>query len=160
MSSVGNDVKPTGRGGGGGRGGGRGGGGSSSKKESILELAKLVDSNVRVKCLGGRELRGTLRGYDELVNLVLDDCEEFLRGPCNLYFFLSFSVCNKMLHISKPRKFASFVTALFEIIIKNRLRLISTRQINDPSCDRCNNIFQIQRTQNASQTKLEDWDWS
>mmetsp|Transcript_8315 Transcript_8315/g.17746 ORF Transcript_8315/g.17746 Transcript_8315/m.17746 type:complete len:130 (-) Transcript_8315:250-639(-) len=81
MSSVGNDVKPTGRGGGGGRGGGRGGGGSSSKKESILELAKLVDSNVRVKCLGGRELRGTLRGYDELVNLVLDDCEEFLRDP-------------------------------------------------------------------------------
>uniref|UniRef100_A0A7S4QQ16 Sm domain-containing protein n=1 Tax=Ditylum brightwellii TaxID=49249 RepID=A0A7S4QQ16_9STRA len=50
------------------------------KKESILELAKLIDSTVRVKCLGGRELRGTLRGYDELVNLVLDDCEEFLRG--------------------------------------------------------------------------------
>lgn len=35
---------------------------------------------MRVKCLGGRELRGALRGYDELVNLVLDDCEEFLRG--------------------------------------------------------------------------------
>ncbi|KAL7473716.1 hypothetical protein ACHAXS_014207 [Conticribra weissflogii] len=82
MSSAGNDSKPTGRGGGGGRGGGRGGGGGgSSKKESILELAKLVDSNVRVKCLGGRELRGALRGYDELVNLVLDDCEEFLRDP-------------------------------------------------------------------------------
>jgi len=32
-----------------------------------------------VKCLGGRELRGSLRGYDELVNLVLDDCEEFIR---------------------------------------------------------------------------------
>ena len=41
---------------------------------------QLIDSNVRVKCLGGRELRGALRGYDELVNLVLDDCEEFLRG--------------------------------------------------------------------------------
>ena len=35
---------------------------------------------MRVKCLGGRELRGALRGYDELVNLVLDDCEEFIRG--------------------------------------------------------------------------------
>ena len=33
-----------------------------------------------MKCLGGRELRGALRGYDELVNLVLDDCEEFIRG--------------------------------------------------------------------------------
>ena len=32
-----------------------------------------------MKCLGGRELRGALRGYDELVNLVLDECEEFVR---------------------------------------------------------------------------------
>lgn len=32
-----------------------------------------------MKCLGGRELRGALRGYDELVNLVLDECEEFIR---------------------------------------------------------------------------------
>jgi U6 snRNA-associated Sm-like protein LSm7 len=41
---------------------------------------QFVDQQVRVKCLGGRELRGALRGYDELVNLVLDDCEEFIRG--------------------------------------------------------------------------------
>ena len=67
-----------GRGSGGGSG--RGGGGGSSKKESILELAKLIDSTVRVKCLGGRELRGLLRGYDELVNLVLDECEEYIRS--------------------------------------------------------------------------------
>lgn len=51
------------------------------RKESILELSKLMDATVRVKCLGGRELQGTLRGYDELVNLVLDDCEEYLRHP-------------------------------------------------------------------------------
>lgn len=51
------------------------------RKESILELSKLMDAIVRVKCLGGRELQGTLRGYDELVNLVLDDCEEYLRDP-------------------------------------------------------------------------------
>ena len=43
-------------------------------------ISQLIDSVVRVKCLGGRELRGSLRGYDELVNLVLDDCEEFIRG--------------------------------------------------------------------------------
>mmetsp|Transcript_12835 Transcript_12835/g.30481 ORF Transcript_12835/g.30481 Transcript_12835/m.30481 type:complete len:82 (-) Transcript_12835:296-541(-) len=53
---------------------------TGQRRESILELAKLMDSIVRVKCLGGRELQGTLRGYDELVNLVLDDCDEFLRG--------------------------------------------------------------------------------
>ena len=60
-----------------------GGGGPHHKKESILELAKLMDATVRVKCLGGRELQGTLRGYDDLVNLVLDDCDEFLRGMHN-----------------------------------------------------------------------------
>ncbi len=43
-------------------------------------IYQLVDQIVRVKCLGGRELKGALRGYDELVNLVLDDCEEFIRG--------------------------------------------------------------------------------
>mmetsp|Transcript_5002 Transcript_5002/g.9226 ORF Transcript_5002/g.9226 Transcript_5002/m.9226 type:complete len:109 (+) Transcript_5002:112-438(+) len=57
------------------------GGGAQPRKESILELAKLMDAKVRVKCLGGRELEGTLRGYDDLVNLVLDDCDEFLRDP-------------------------------------------------------------------------------
>ena len=46
-----------------------------------MELSKLMDATVRVKCLGGRELQGTLKGYDELVNLVLDDCEEYLRDP-------------------------------------------------------------------------------
>lgn len=58
---------------------------SNPKRASILELASMMDSIVRVKCLGGRELQGTLRGYDELVNLVLDDCDEFLRGR---YHFL------------------------------------------------------------------------
>jgi small nuclear ribonucleoprotein (snRNP)-like protein len=50
------------------------------KKESILELQKLMDTTVRVKCVGGREMKGILKGYDELVNLVLDECDEFLRG--------------------------------------------------------------------------------
>mmetsp|Transcript_17044 Transcript_17044/g.46864 ORF Transcript_17044/g.46864 Transcript_17044/m.46864 type:complete len:110 (-) Transcript_17044:295-624(-) len=51
------------------------------RKDSILELAKLMDARVHVKCLGGRELEGTLKGYDELVNLVLEDCDEYLRDP-------------------------------------------------------------------------------
>ena len=53
---------------------------STSPISTPIQTIQLIDSNVRVKCLGGRELRGALRGYDELVNLVLDDCEEFLRG--------------------------------------------------------------------------------
>lgn len=79
-----------GRGSGGGRGGGgRGGRGGDhghqhQKKESILELSKLMDNTVRVKCIGGRELKGILKGYDDLVNLVLDDCDEYIRDKDDL----------------------------------------------------------------------------
>ncbi|KAK3337495.1 hypothetical protein B0T19DRAFT_412816 [Cercophora scortea] len=79
----------------GGRGGGRGGGqGNASgaggaggaqgererpKKENILDLKKYMDQRVTVKFNGGREVTGTLKGYDALMNLVLDDVEEALR---------------------------------------------------------------------------------
>ncbi|KAF9208913.1 Sm-like protein lsm7 [Haplosporangium sp. Z 27] len=79
-----------GRGSGGGargsaRGGARGGGHSSHterpKKESILDLGKYMDQKIRVKYSGGREVVGTLKGYDPLLNLVLDETEEYLRDP-------------------------------------------------------------------------------
>lgn len=81
------------RGGGGGRGGhggGRGGaagaaaGGSGAqaerpKKENILDLKKYMDQRVTVKFNGGREVTGVLKGYDALMNLVLDEVQEALR---------------------------------------------------------------------------------
>ncbi|KAF9164237.1 Sm-like protein lsm7 [Actinomortierella ambigua] len=92
-----------GRGGGGNRGGnagGRGGGRGGShggdrgqgpqgqqgqqerpKKESILDLGKYMDKKIRVKYSGGREVIGILKGYDPLLNLVLDETEEQLRDP-------------------------------------------------------------------------------
>jgi len=82
-------------GGGGGHGGsrGRGGGGrgargdsqqtnqshEKAKKENILDLAKYVDKQINVKFNGGREIVGTLKGYDQLMNLVLDDVKETMR---------------------------------------------------------------------------------
>jgi U6 snRNA-associated Sm-like protein LSm7 len=86
-----------GRGGGFDRGGGRGahstqhrGGGAASggaaapqqekpKKENILDLSKYMDKEVTVKFNGGREVTGTLKGYDPLMNLVLDDVREVMR---------------------------------------------------------------------------------
>jgi len=47
----------------------------------ILDLAKYVDKQVRVKFAGGREVLGILKGYDQLLNLVLDQVEEALRDP-------------------------------------------------------------------------------
>ncbi|KAJ5613987.1 Ribonucleoprotein LSM domain eukaryotic/archaea-type [Penicillium herquei] len=75
----------------GGRGGGRGGrqpqqksgggGGAQEKpkKENILDLNKYMDKEVQVKFNGGREVTGILKGYDQLMNLVLDDVKESMR---------------------------------------------------------------------------------
>jgi len=76
------------RGGGrGGRGGGEGrvgrGGANTSgerpKKENILDLGKYMDKRIVVKFTGGREVNGVLKGYDALMNLVLDEVQEVLR---------------------------------------------------------------------------------
>ncbi|CBF88826.1 hypothetical protein BDV09DRAFT_198339 [Aspergillus tetrazonus] len=81
------------RGGGYDRSGGRGGHGKSGgagggaqqqqqekpKKENILDLTKYMDKEVRVKFNGGREVSGILKGYDQLMNLVLDDVKESMR---------------------------------------------------------------------------------
>ncbi|KAF8987268.1 Sm-like protein lsm7, partial [Haplosporangium bisporale] len=38
-----------------------------------------MNQKIRVKYSGGREVIGTLKGYDPLLNLVLDETEECLR---------------------------------------------------------------------------------
>lgn len=66
----------------GGSGGGGGGGGENKekrRKESILDLSKYLEKTIRVKFAGGREAAGVLKGYDPLLNLVLDNTSEFLR---------------------------------------------------------------------------------
>jgi len=72
------------RGRGGGRGGSRGGhqGGSQGerpKKENILDLNRFIDKEMRVKFSGGREVVGVLKGFDQLMNVVLDDVKEIMR---------------------------------------------------------------------------------
>ena len=39
-------------------------------------LSKSLDKRVLIKLKGGRELRGKLRGYDQHMNLVLEEAEE------------------------------------------------------------------------------------
>lgn len=91
------------------RGGGGGGAGGQPhqqqqqerpKKENILDLSKYMDKEVKVKFSGGREgmripicsagiwsqvlmsyaVSGTLKGFDQLMNLVLDEVKEAMRG--------------------------------------------------------------------------------
>jgi len=51
------------------------------KREAILDLSKYVNERIRVKFTGGREVTGILKGYDQLLNLVLDEVEEELQEP-------------------------------------------------------------------------------
>ena len=50
-----------------------------------MDLAKYVDTRVRVRFQGGREVEGVLKGYDKLDNLVLDDCIEYMRDINDQY---------------------------------------------------------------------------
>lgn len=52
----------------------------------VLDLQKYLDQGVRVKLQGGREVRGVLKGFDPLVNVVLDECIEFIRGEFVCYY--------------------------------------------------------------------------
>eukprot|EP00193_Tetraselmis_chui_P017261 CAMPEP_0177780380 /NCGR_PEP_ID=MMETSP0491_2-20121128/17166_1 /TAXON_ID=63592 /ORGANISM="Tetraselmis chuii, Strain PLY429" /LENGTH=77 /DNA_ID=CAMNT_0019300135 /DNA_START=90 /DNA_END=323 /DNA_ORIENTATION=- len=54
---------------------------ATGRKESALDLGRLIDKGVIVKLMGGREVHGVLKGYDQLLNLVLDDSVEYLRDP-------------------------------------------------------------------------------
>ncbi len=51
-------------------------------------MSKYMDASIRVKFTGGREVVGVLKGYDALLNLVLDDTKEFLKDPEDPYRLL------------------------------------------------------------------------
>jgi len=51
------------------------------KREAILDLSKYANERIRVKFTGGREVTGILKGYDQLLNLVLDEVEEVFYEP-------------------------------------------------------------------------------
>ncbi|VEL10932.1 unnamed protein product, partial [Protopolystoma xenopodis] len=55
--------------------------GERRRKESIIDLTRYIDKRVRVKFSGGREASGTLKGCDNLYNMVLDCTIEHLRDP-------------------------------------------------------------------------------
>ncbi|KAF9516650.1 hypothetical protein BS47DRAFT_1292064, partial [Hydnum rufescens UP504] len=57
------------------------------KREAILDLSKYTNQRIRVKFTGGREgewiaqFTGVLKGYDQLLNLVLDEVVETIQEP-------------------------------------------------------------------------------
>ena len=51
----------------------------------MLDMEKYLEKEVRVKFVGGREVTGTLKGYDALLNLVLDQTDENMRADDDPY---------------------------------------------------------------------------
>lgn len=50
-------------------------------KVSQPELKRFLDKYVSVNIQGGRKVKGTLRGYDLFLNLVIDNAVEHIRTP-------------------------------------------------------------------------------
>ncbi|KAM3132774.1 Sm-like protein lsm7 [Paramecium bursaria] len=56
-------------------------------KESIIKLAPHMEKVVIVHFQGGRKVQGTLKSFDQNMNLILDDSIEFLRDSDDSYTY-------------------------------------------------------------------------
>nr|AAP80816.1 U6 snRNA-associated Sm-like protein LSm7 [Griffithsia japonica] len=56
-----------------------------ASQKVILDLSKYSDKDVIVRLAGGRQVRGVLKGWDPLLNLVLDEVVEQLRDVDDSY---------------------------------------------------------------------------
>ena len=54
-------------------------------RPGILDLNPHMGKKVRVRFQGGREVVGVLRGFDPMVNIVIDDSIEYLRSDGDEY---------------------------------------------------------------------------
>ena len=57
----------------------------SRSRPGILDLNPHMGKKVRVRFQGGREVVGVLRGFDPMVNIVIDDSIEYLRSDGDEY---------------------------------------------------------------------------
>eukprot|EP01053_Blabericola_migrator_P000603 Blabericola_migrator_1__602@NODE_1147_length_5278_cov_121_056227_g781_i0_p5_GENE_NODE_1147_length_5278_cov_121_056227_g781_i0NODE_1147_length_5278_cov_121_056227_g781_i0_p5_ORF_typecomplete_len113_score9_17LSM/PF01423_22/2_9e17Hfq/PF17209_3/0_02DUF150_C/PF17384_2/0_095DUF150_C/PF17384_2/3e03_NODE_1147_length_5278_cov_121_056227_g781_i029483286 len=66
---------------------------SSTNKTVIRnDLTKHLNTRVVVKFLGGRQISGVLKGFDDIVNLVLDECKEtMLSEPTGFFCIICLS---------------------------------------------------------------------
>ncbi len=46
-----------------------------------MDFSHLIDKKVIINFTGGRELFGTLKNYDQVSNLIIDDAIEIFRDP-------------------------------------------------------------------------------
>lgn len=56
-----------------------------SHKPSVVDMERLMNQKIRVKCNGGRELVGILKSHDQIPNIILDECIEYIRSADDPY---------------------------------------------------------------------------
>ncbi|KAF8966871.1 hypothetical protein BDZ97DRAFT_1805664 [Flammula alnicola] len=83
------------------------------RREAILDLSKYVDERIRVKFTGGREVTGILKGYDQLLNLVLDDVTEELQcEPTFPHHTIFFTITPILIAVPQPHTRSLGLTVL------------------------------------------------
>jgi len=75
-----------------------------ANKQSAVDLAKFVDKGVHVKLAGGREVSGVLKGYDQLLNMVLDEAIEYLRGKATCTWSPLLDAIDTFSHFTRSRR--------------------------------------------------------
>ncbi|KAI5192150.1 U6 snRNA-associated Sm-like protein LSm7 [Nematocida minor] len=95
--------------------------GKASKRDQVFDLEKYVGKNVKISFFGGIQVAGKLLGYDQLLNLVLENArmvafmnpeeEESLAGlfsePPSSMMCKGVSICSIDL-LSEPEKSEQF----------------------------------------------------
>ncbi|XBI04098.1 hypothetical protein VPH35_132437 [Triticum aestivum] len=84
-------------------------------KDTALNLAKFVDNGVQVKLTGDRQVTGTLKGYDLLLNFVLDEAVESERsgGVCCLVELPHLFCLKQLTHNCLACRCLGFIGLLF-----------------------------------------------
>ncbi|MCQ2821563.1 MAG: hypothetical protein MJ252_30260, partial [archaeon] len=50
----------------------------SNSKESLFDFSEYLNKEVSVSLYGGRNIKGIIKSYDQLSNLIMDDVEEHI----------------------------------------------------------------------------------
>ena len=62
-----------------------------------MDFSHLIEKKVLINFVGGRELFGTLKSYDQVSNLIIDDGVEIFRDPDDIRNEISRRVLGKLI---------------------------------------------------------------